>query len=119
MDTTIRDDFAEFINGCDLFNSTVKIYTNSAKTTLKYDGKCIFDKKPNLVQNENGQVAYQGHKSILTLSMSQLTFMTAYSTVLNGYYAEVTDNVGMKAYTIVNSPFSSDVQSIYCELKEV
>jgi hypothetical protein len=116
MDTTIRDDFADFINNCDLFNSTVLLY-DSQGGTLKYEGKGIYDKKPLMVQNEQGQFTYQGHRSILTLSMSELTFMTAYFS-LKGYYVVITDNTETKNYSIVNSNYSNNVGSIYCELKE-
>lgn len=116
MDNTIATDFAEFITNDELFNSNIKIYTAKSGTLL-YNGKGTYDKKPQLVQNEQGQLFYQGHKSILYLSMKLLTFLTAYSS-LKGYYVEITDNVGLKAYTIENSNYNSNVNSIYCELKE-
>jgi hypothetical protein len=116
MDTTIRDDFADFINNNDLFNSDIKLY-DSQGGTLVFEGRGTYDKKPQLVENENNQFGYQGHKSILTLTMSELTFMPSYFS-LKGYYVEITDNVEQKAYNIINSPYNSTVNAIYCELKE-
>ena len=117
MDTTIRDDFADFINNNELFNSDVKLY-DSQGGTLKYEGKGIYDKKPMLVENENGQVSYQGHLSILTLSFSELTFMTSYYS-LKGFFVQITDNTGILGFEIINSNFNSNSNAIYCELKEV
>ena len=117
MDTTIRDDFADFINNNDLFNSDVAMY-DSQGGTLVFEGRGTFDKKPQLVENESGQFAYQGHKSILALSMSELTFLTAYIS-LKTYYVLITDNVETKGYLIENSNYNSTVNAIYCELKEV
>jgi len=116
MDTTIRDDFAEFIENCELFNSSVNLY-DSQGGTLRYEGHGIYDKKPNLVENESGMVGYQGHRSILALTKSKLTFMTSYFS-LKAYYVEITDNDGTHTYWISNSSFNSNVGSIFCELKE-
>jgi len=116
MNDVIRNDFVDFINNEDYFNSSVKLY--DSLNVLKFDGKGVYDKKPMPVQNENGMVSYQGHMSILTLSMSLLTFMTAYFS-LKGYKVEITDNVDLKSYTIANSNYNSNVGSIYCELKEL
>ena len=118
MNNTIESDFADFINNNELFNSSVKLY-DSQGGTLKFDGKGIYDKKPQLVENENGEVSYQGHKSMLTISMSELIdFMPAYFS-LKKYFVEITDNVDMKSYLIENSVYNSNVNAIYCELKEV
>jgi hypothetical protein len=116
MDTTIRDDFASFVDNCELFNSTVKLYA-SQSTSLLFEGKGIYDKKPMMVENENGQLSYQGHRSILTLSLSKLTFLTGYIS-LKGYYVTITDNLATTNYNIVNSNFNSNSGAIYCELKE-
>lgn len=115
MNKTIEADFAEFINNEELFNSEVKLYDKQQGGTLQFEGKGIYDKKPQLVSNEAGQVFYQGHKSILVLTKSELTFMTYYFS-LKGYYVEITDNDGTKIYTIENSNFNSNVNNIYCEL---
>jgi hypothetical protein len=115
MNTIIQDDFQEFITNEDLFSSGVKLY-DSKGGSLVFEGSGIFDRKPMLVENENGQFAYQGHRSILSLSMADLTFMTNYHDI-NGYYVEVTDNIETKAYFIENSPYNSNVNKIYCELK--
>lgn len=117
MNTVIRDDFAAFINNCELFSSSVKLYSDAAKSTLVFEGNGIYDKKGNLVPNEDGMVSYQGHKSFITLTMSELTFMTNYFSLV-GYYIDITDNEGEHNFVIVNSIFSSNVGSIYCELKE-
>lgn len=116
MDNTIEADFAEFINNNELFNSEVKLY-DSQGGVLKFEGKGIYDKKPQLVENEGGQLFYQGHKSLLTLTMSELTFMDSYFS-LKAYFVEITDNVGTKIYFIENSSYNSNVNAIYCELKE-
>jgi hypothetical protein len=117
MNNQIREDFAEFVRDNELFNSTVLLYTSQGGT-LKYEGKGVFDKKPQLVENESGQFGYQGHKSILALSMHLLTFLPSYFS-LKGYFVTITDNSETKNYTITNSSYSSNVGSIYCELKEV
>lgn len=116
MDTTIRDDFEAFTNDCSLFNSDVKLYADATKSTLIYDGKAIYDKKPNLVENEEGMLGYSGHKAMVTFTLNQLG-MTAYSD-LKGKYVEITDNVGTISYLVVDSPFNSNVASIFCYLKE-
>jgi hypothetical protein len=117
MNKTIESDFADFINNEGLFNSSVKLY-DSQGGTLKFEGKGIWDKKPQLVENESGQVSYSGHKSMLTLTMSELTFMPSYFDLKN-YFVEITDNVETKSYLIEISPYNSNVNAIYCELKEV
>jgi hypothetical protein len=117
MDTTIQDDFIDFVANESLFNCEVKLYTAKGEDP-SYEGFAIFDKKPMLVDNGQGQVSYQGHKSLITFAMKDLTFMDAYFS-LKGYYLEVTDNQGEKDYTIANSIFSSNVNSIMCELKEI
>jgi len=116
MDTTIRDDFADFINENDLFNSDVRLYDTQGGT-LVFEGRGTYDKKPNLIENESGQFVYQGHKSILALTMSELTFMPSYFSI-KGYYVEITDNVELKAYLVENSKYNSTVNAVYCELKE-
>ena len=116
MDTTIQDDFANFVNGESLFNCEVKLY-DEQEGTLLFEGFGIYDKKPMAVENESGQIVYQGHKSLISLSMKDLTFLTAYAS-LKGYYLEVTDNQGLKKYLIANSVFNSNVNNIMCELKE-
>lgn len=116
MDTTIRDDFANFINNNDLFNSEVYLY-DSQGGTLVFEGRGVYDKKPQLVENENGQLSYNGHKSILALSMSELTFMTSFFD-LKGYYVIITDNNETINYNIATSNYNSTVNAIYCELKE-
>lgn len=117
MNTTVRDDFAAFIEDCELFNSDVKLYDSAAKSNLVFDGKGIYDKKGNLAQNEDGMLSYQGHKSSISLSKSTLTFMTSYFS-LKGYFIDITDTDGTKNYQIVNSIYNSNVLNIYCELKE-
>lgn len=117
MDTTIRDDFADFINENDLFNSTVSLYVSQGGS-LVFEGRGTYDRKPQLIEEENGQFGYQGHKSILALSMSELTFMPSYFS-LKGYFVEITDNVEQHNYSIINSSYNSTVNAIYCELKEV
>jgi hypothetical protein len=117
MDTIIQDDFADFINNEDLFNSDVLLY-DSQGGTLVFEGRGTFDKKPNLVENEDNQLSYQGHRSMVTLSMPELTFMPSYFS-LKAYYVEITDNVEQKNYIIENSVYNSNVNAIYCELKEV
>lgn len=116
MDTTIQNDFAAFVTGESLFNCEVKLY-DEKEGELLFEGFGIYDKKPMAVENENGQIVYQGHKSLLSLAMINLTFMTAYAS-LKGYYVEITDNLGLKAYLIANSVFNSNVNNIMCELKE-
>lgn len=118
MNNTIESDFAEFVTNNELFNSEVKLY-DSQGGTLRYEGHAIYDKKPQLVENESGQVFYQGHKSILSFAMSNFddVFMTAYFS-LKGYFVEIIDNIGTKIYNIENSNYNSNVNSIYCELKE-
>lgn len=115
MDTTISDDFRDFINENDLFNSDVVLY-DSQGGTIVFEGRGVYDRKPNLIENDNGQLVYQGHKSILTLSMSELTFMPAYFS-LKSYFVEITDNVDLKSYLIENSNYNSTVNAVYCELK--
>lgn len=118
MDTTIQDDFADFINENDLFNSSVSLYDTQGGSVV-FEGKGTYDRKPFLVENENGQISYQGTRSALTLSMSELTFLTSYVS-LKGYYVEITDNVETsKGYLIENSTYNSNVNAIYCELKEI
>jgi hypothetical protein len=116
MDTVIRDDFADFKNNCELFNSDVKLY-KSQGGTLIYEGKGIYDHKPNAVPNEDGMVVYDGHKSILTLSKSELTFVSGYED-LKAYYVEITDNDGTYNYWISSSSLSKNVGSIFCYLKD-
>ncbi len=118
MDNIIESDFEEFVTNNELFNSEVKLY-DSQGGTLKYEGHIIYDKKPQLVENQDGAVFYQGHKSILAFAMSAFPngFMDSYFS-LKGYFVEITDNIGIKIYDIVNSNYNSNVNSIYCELKE-
>ena len=116
MDTTIQDDFTAFVNDCDLFNSEVILYDSKGGLEV-FTGKGVYDKKPLLVENENGQIFYQGHKSILTLAMPDLTFLTSYIS-LKGYYVSITDNVETKNYNIINSEYNSNSNAIYLELKE-
>lgn len=119
MNNIIESDFAEFVTNEELFNSSVKLY-DSQGGTLKYEGKIIYDKKPQLVENQDGSVFYQGHKSILAFAMANFddSFMISYFS-LKGYFVEITDNiVGTKIYSIANSNYNSNVNSIYCELKE-
>lgn len=116
MDNTIENDFAEWQEQNDLFNSDVKLY-NSQGGDLKFEGRGTYDKKPQPVENDSGEIFYQGHKSILTLSMSKLEFMDAYFD-LKGYFVEITDNVGTKPYLIEGSSYNSNVNAILCELKE-
>lgn len=118
MDTVIQDDFKEFLKEENLFNSDVRLYSDSIGGTLVFEGNGIYDKKPMAVEQENGQLVYQGHRSILALSMDELTFMTSYFS-LNGYFVEITDNQSAKNYQIVNSMFNSNANDIYCELKDV
>ncbi|MDX5586087.1 MAG: hypothetical protein QNK20_14430 [Aureibaculum sp.] len=117
MDTTIRDDFADFINNNDLFNSDVLLY-DAQGGTLVFEGRGTFDKKPQLIQNESGQFDYQGHQSIVALSMSLLTFMSNYFD-LKGYYIEITDNSETISYNIINSHYNSNSNAILCDLKKV
>lgn len=121
MENTIKNDFADFINNTDIFNSSVLLYTSA--NVLKFDGKCIFDEKPMAVQNENGMVSYSGEMSLLTLSMANLatydvTFMPAYFNLKN-YKVTITDNLGTKSFTIEDSHYNSNVGSIFCYLKLV
>lgn len=118
MDAVIQDDFKEFVTEETLFNSEVILYSDSIGGTSVFEGNGIYDKKPNLIENESGQFVYQGHKSFLTLSMDDLTFMSAYFS-LKGYFVEITDNQGSKDYQIVNSMFNSNANNIFCELKEI
>lgn len=117
MNTIIRDDFADFINNEEYFNSEVKLY-DSQGGTLVFEGKGIYDEKPEAILNEDGSVSYSGHKSILTLTKSELSFMTNYFS-LKSYYVEITDNDGTHNYYISSSSFSSNVGSIFCYIKEV
>lgn len=118
MDSIIQDDFAEFLNKEEMFKSSAKLY-NSNGGTLVFDGDCIFDKKPQPLQNEDGSIIYSGHVSIVTFSMNDLLFMTNYFS-LKGYYVEVTTNKGTFNYMIESSVFNSNVNAIYCDyLKEV
>jgi len=112
MNTTIQNDFIDFMDNCDLFNSDVKMYVSKGGT-LVFDGKGIYDKKPQAVENENNQIVYQGHKSLLTLPLIGSTYSS-----LKGYYVEITDNIETKKYFIANSNYNSNVNNIYCELKE-
>jgi hypothetical protein len=116
MDTTIRDDFSDFADNNELFNSDIKLY-DSLSGTLKFEGEAIFDKKPNLVEIEDQQVSYQGNRSIMSFSNSKFTGMTAYF-YLKGYYVIITDNVETKNYDVVNTTYSNVVNKIYFELKE-
>lgn len=116
MNTAIRDDFADFINNEEYFNSEVKLY-DSQGGTLKFEGKGIYDKKPKAVVDEDGRVSYDGELSNLTLTKSELTFMTSYFS-LKSYYVEITDNDGTHNYWIADSSFSSNVGSIFCYLKK-
>jgi hypothetical protein len=116
MDTTIQDDFDSFVISESLFNCEVKLY-DEREGDLVFEGFGVYDKKPMAVENESGQIVYQGHKSLLSLSMKSLTFMTAYAS-LKGYYVEIIDNQDVKAYLIANSAFNSNVNLIMCELKE-
>ncbi len=116
MNTVIRDDFADFINNEELFQSNVKLY-NSQGGTLVFEGKGLYDKKPNAVPNEDGMVVYSGHKSILTLTKSKLTFMSAYFS-LKSYFVIITDNDGTYNYWITDSSFINNVDSVFCYLKE-
>jgi hypothetical protein len=116
MDKVIQDDFADFVSDESLFNCEVELYDEQGGTLL-FEGSGIYDKKPMAVENENGQIVYQGHKSLIALSLKDLTFMIAYAS-LKGYYIEITDNQGLKKYLIANSVFNSNVNSILCELKE-
>ena len=116
MNKVIQDDFKEFLNNEDLFNSEVKLYDYKGGSLI-FEGIGTYDKKPQLVENENNQVFYQGHKSLLTLSMDELTFMDSFSS-LKAYFVEITDNVGTKCYFIENSMYNSNVNAIFCELKE-
>jgi len=113
MNTLIQNDFIDFMNNEDLFNCEVILYV-SELGSIVYEGSGIYDKKPFPVQNENGQVTYQGHISFLTLPLIE----SCYSS-LKGYYVEITDNIGLKKYYIANSNYNSNVNNIYCELKEV
>lgn len=116
MNTVIQDDFSNFVNDCELFNSGIILY-DSKGGSLVFEGKGVYDKKPLLVENEKGQVFYQGHKSILTLAMPDLMFLTSYVS-LKGYYVSITDNVETKNYNIINSEYNSNSNAIYLELKE-
>lgn len=117
MNDIIQDDFKDFIADEDLFNADIKLYVSKGGS-LVFEGKGIYDKKPNPVENEDGSLIYQGHISILTLSMSDLDFMDNFFS-LKGYYVEITDNVGIRFYFIENSSFNSNVNNIYCDyLKE-
>lgn len=118
MDTDIQDDFKEFINEETLFNSAIMLYSDSIGGNLVFEGNGTYDKKPDLIENESGQFVYQGHKSFLTLSMDELTFMPSYFS-LKDYFVSITDNKGVKNYQIVNSMFNSNVNNIFCELKDV
>ena len=113
MDTTIQDDFAEFVENETLFNCEVNLY-NTQGGTLQYSGQGIYDKKPQLVENEDGMVTYQGHKSVIAVP----NYMSPSYSSIKDFYIEVTDNTGLKTYTIANSHFSSNANLIYCELKE-
>ena len=115
MNTIIRDDFVKFLELEELFNSDVELYDSQGGSVV-YEGRGCFDRKPQLVENQDGQLGYSGHKSILSLSKSELTFMTSYFS-LKGYYVEITDNDGTHNYLIEESNFSSNVGKIYCELK--
>lgn len=118
MDNIIQNDFADFVKGETLFNCEVKLYTNQGGS-LVFEGRGLYDKKPQAIENENGQIGYQGHKSLITLSLKDLLFMNNAFFSLKGYYIEITDNLGMKAYTIVNSSFNSNVNTIFNELKTI
>lgn len=120
MNELIKNDFADFINNEELFNSSVNLYTSAS--VLKYEGKCIFDEKPMAIQNESGMVSYSGEMSIMTISMADLAtydiaFMPAYFSLI-GYKVDITDNVGLKSFTIEDSHYNSNVGSIFCYLKE-
>jgi hypothetical protein len=117
VNDVIKEDFADFIDNEELYNSTIKLY-DQQNGTLKYEGQAIYDKKPQLVENEQNQLNYQGHKSILSLSMSKLDFMDTFFS-LKGYYVEITYNSEILKYKIANDLYNSNVDAIYCELKVV
>lgn len=118
MNSIIQDDFNEFINKEQLFNSSVLLFVSKGGTLL-FEGFGTFDKKPNPVEDENGNIIYSGHKSILTLSMPDLvSFMPNYFD-LKGYYVTITTNNETKNYFIKNSVYNSNVNAVYCDyLKE-
>lgn len=115
MNNIIREDFASFVNNEELFTSTVKLY--NSESTLVYEGHGIYDKKPELIENEDHMVSYSGHKSVLTLTMADLDFMENYYS-LKGYSVEITDNIGAKTYIITSSNYNGNVDGIFCYLKE-
>ena len=114
MDTVIQDDFAEFVENETLFNCEINLY-NAQGGTLQYSGQGIYDKKPQLVETETGEMTYQGHKSVIAIP----NYMSPLYSSIKGYFIQITDNTGLKSYNIVNSHFSSNVNLIYCELKEI
>lgn len=116
MNDKIRSDFASFITNSTLFSSDVKLYP-SVSGDLVFEGKGIYDKKPNLIEDAGGNIGYSGNKSVLTLSMSDLSFMANYFS-LKGYYAIITDNNSAKNYNIIDSNYNSNVDAILCYLKE-
>lgn len=111
----IEDDFQEFVDNEDLFNYDIEIY-DSQGGNLIYDGKAIYDEKPQLVENENGEVFYQGHKSLLSVPMEDLNISDV--SVLKNYYVEITVGSETLTYTIANASYSSNVNKSFCELKE-
>lgn len=116
MNNVIKDDFADFVENEQYFNSTVLLY-NSQGGTLVYEGYGIYDTKPSPVVDENGSISYNGEKSVLTLTRAKLDFMTAYFD-LKGYYAVITDNEATHSLFISNSHYNSNAGSIFCYLKD-
>lgn len=114
MNDLIQSDFAEFVNNEELFKSSAKLYDTKGGT-LVFEGNCIYDEKPRILQNEDGSIAYSGEMSIVSFSMSDLvSFMPNYFN-LKGYYLEVTTNNQTKKYFIGNSTYSSNVNCVYCD----
>lgn len=115
MNSVIKDDFVNFVENEEYFNSTVLLY-DSQGGSLVYEGYGIYDTKPSAVVDENGSISYNGEKSVLTLAKSKLTFMTSYFD-LKGYYAVITDNEATHNLWISNSHYNSNAGSIFCYLK--
>lgn len=118
MNNTIQDDFSDFINDEELFNSSVSLFVNKGGS-LVFEGKGTFDKKPLVIVNEDGSTSYSGHQSILALSMKDLvSFMPNYFD-LKGYYVTIITNNETKSYIIESSNYNSTVNTVYCDfLKE-
>lgn len=118
MNDTIQNDFADFVNDEDLFNSSVLLFESKGGSLL-FEGLGVFDKKPLAVLNEDGNTSYDGHQSILTLSMKDLvSFMPNYFD-LKGYYVQITTNNETKSYNIGSSNYNSNVNTVYIDgLKE-